>query len=75
MTTDSVRNFVIIEVNRNERSPQCGAATIEVADKEDLTMNNSINKILESGKRMSGNLPSNLKKIERWVRILWRNKK
>ena len=41
MTTDSVRNFVIIEVNRNERAPQCGAATIEVVDKEDLTMNNS----------------------------------
>ena len=32
MMTDSVRNFIIFEVNRNERSPRWGVATIEVAE-------------------------------------------
>ncbi len=31
-TTASGRSIVGGEVNRNERAPQCGAATIEVAD-------------------------------------------
>ena len=37
MMTDSVRNFIIGEVNRNERAPQWGVATIEVADETMMT--------------------------------------
>ena len=36
-TTDSVRNLVVSEVNRNKRAPQWGVATIEVADEETTT--------------------------------------
>ena len=32
LTTAGGGSFVRGEVNRNERSPQCGVATIEVAD-------------------------------------------
>ena len=34
--TASGRNLINPEVNRNERAPQCGVATIEIAD-EPLT--------------------------------------
>ena len=32
LMTVSDRNLIDTEVNRNERAPQCGAATIEVAE-------------------------------------------